>query len=1033
MSGLPAGYDDEDSDDELNADELRDNYSQHNNICQALWKIKPDNTPNKTGFGHSIEVKGFEKCQDKRESGDKRGFGECQYKDDFSNTTAGPTNNFSKASCSQGIIVTRPKALNKYGKTKEESLKLAKMDTPIEKCFEKLLLLFQSKKTNQRVLLHELSQCWMQCSHPYYSCLNVLINTNTLKHGMRGRFQNLLMRSLDDHKMKHISLPPPSYSLKKTVFTFLLTSNNSPDLSSVANTFQLVTVSDSMSEDHKKKAGKNVKAVGVEANRSTEEISAEAFEGFVIHSVSELISQKQYLKGSRMISALRIFNNFPGNEICIGLMFQGHYVDTEKFIQGRPAAQETFIQYLDQLLSTAPESIQRLLSDLSKANVKREVANEKVIGKMAVKLIKLFNVPESNCPFIVNSQAKKAIKYLVLKKFILKEIACDEWEDLVSASLEDKLELQIFLIHSLTDVYELDVAARMALKYNVPLDKLGGNIISRMEGIKESLEQVTIACNEKTYRSSHIYHDFKLDPGEDIIWVDALDAFKLCGQQLSTQKLIAFDSEWRPSFTSISGQNSISIIQLATEKKVYILDMIALLKLKDEEWTWFFQNTFLNEQITVLGYSVQDDILMWSKSLPSQAHILKTVEFFDLEKTHAKMMEEILVKTSNSSSEIFANHSKFRGLSDLIRRCFGVPLEKSQQISDWMRRPLRDKQLIYAATDAHCLIEVYDHLLVKWPSLLNYQQKMIRHKDKKKKKPEHSGTSVDKEHRDHHQEHAVPTANTRYSLSFVCDNMLIGLGATLRKCGVDVVMLEASDKHEKALQISKDQNRIILTNGSAFENMRKLVQDTALVYNVQTMSRDDQLIEVLKHFNIKVNPADIFKRCQVCNYDEYLVLSSVEMKLLWCESRTKTGKQIPEKFKYLKVNKEGRVEDHYYKEHAYENEHDMEVETEDDEEEDGGVVVFDDDPAKKQLKIEKKKDEDGGEAKRKAKSFKDVDWHTGTIKETSVSIHCEHLKMHRLEEVDKFCVCCGCGKVYWVGLHHRTAHNKLDKVFSQNN
>lgn len=47
-------------------------------------------------------------------------------------------------------------------------------------------------------------------------------------------------------------------------------------------------------------------------------------------------------------------------------------------------------------------------------------------------------------------------------------------------------------------------------------------------------------------------------------------------------------------------------------------------------------------------------------------------------------------------------------LGTLVNQCLGRPLDKSDQFSNWEKRPLRDSQLVYAALDAYCLIQVYD-------------------------------------------------------------------------------------------------------------------------------------------------------------------------------------------------------------------------------------------------------------------------------------------------------------------------------------
>ena len=51
------------------------------------------------------------------------------------------------------------------------------------------------------------------------------------------------------------------------------------------------------------------------------------------------------------------------------------------------------------------------------------------------------------------------------------------------------------------------------------------------------------------------------------------------------------------------------------------------------------------------------------------------------------------------------------GLSGMVERLLGKPLDKAMQLSDWDRRPLTDKQIKYAAQDAHILLALHDKLL----------------------------------------------------------------------------------------------------------------------------------------------------------------------------------------------------------------------------------------------------------------------------------------------------------------------------------
>lgn len=47
-------------------------------------------------------------------------------------------------------------------------------------------------------------------------------------------------------------------------------------------------------------------------------------------------------------------------------------------------------------------------------------------------------------------------------------------------------------------------------------------------------------------------------------------------------------------------------------------------------------------------------------------------------------------------SDVGGGYTAATGLSLLVEKCLGKPLDKSQQLSDWERRPLKEKQVRYA-------------------------------------------------------------------------------------------------------------------------------------------------------------------------------------------------------------------------------------------------------------------------------------------------------------------------------------------------
>ena len=61
----------------------------------------------------------------------------------------------------------------------------------------------------------------------------------------------------------------------------------------------------------------------------------------------------------------------------------------------------------------------------------------------------------------------------------------------------------------------------------------------------------------------------------------------------------------------------------------------------------------------------------------------------------------------------FLGHGLSTGFATLVEEYLGVELDKSESRTDWMARPLTQKQLDYAAADLHYLMPLYEKLLDK--------------------------------------------------------------------------------------------------------------------------------------------------------------------------------------------------------------------------------------------------------------------------------------------------------------------------------
>ena len=159
---------------------------------------------------------------------------------------------------------------------------------------------------------------------------------------------------------------------------------------------------------------------------------------------------------------------------------------------------------------------------------------------------------------------------------------------------------------------------------------------------------------------------------------------------------LAIDAEWKPD---VFGQSphSPSLCQLATADDVWLVDLESTTPLDGALAA--LADTLASDSVRVLGFGLQHDLDKLQRCFPD-----RTIQ--------ARRVVDLRDVTAG-------------GLSGLLARLAGQSLDKTQQTSDWSRRPLTPAQIRYAAADAACLLLV-DALLADTAAAIGADARVSR-------------------------------------------------------------------------------------------------------------------------------------------------------------------------------------------------------------------------------------------------------------------------------------------------------------------
>ncbi len=187
----------------------------------------------------------------------------------------------------------------------------------------------------------------------------------------------------------------------------------------------------------------------------------------------------------------------------------------------------------------------------------------------------------------------------------------------------------------------------------------------------------------------------------EIVLVRSDEELDLAVNELKKNSVLGFDTETRPRFTK-GAMHLPSLIQLATDKKVYII------QLKHIGNTEKLAELLSDEQIIKAGVAIHEDYRSLARLFPLESNGLVD-----------------LAKLANQKG------MKAQGLRTISANLLGYKISKGAQCSNWAADTLNHSQILYAATDAWLGLILYNQL-ARLADSPNYQPETPKKKKKKK-------------------------------------------------------------------------------------------------------------------------------------------------------------------------------------------------------------------------------------------------------------------------------------------------------------
>lgn len=449
--------------------------------------------------------------------------------------------------------------------------------------------------------------------------------------------------------------------------------------------------------------------------------------------IRSAIQNGRFLEASRCITVFHLQSSFNSTEVLFPLYILNLCHQINLYLDGSKSHQQKFVVFLDDLYGGKHRDLTaQALTWSNEPNVVKQRLQPAVIKKMVMKLAKRFNVGSDAWPIITRSQRYGTLSYLIHKNYDECALPHDDWLDILCDFVQADEGLRRKTIIYLVAKEDYQSAIVLIQKWKLPNyvipDKLHCALSSGLPLPRGKYKNVADSATR--------YYQPSL-PASFIKLVDTVAEFNQCTEFISQNAtVVGIDCEWRPVYQGEDPQ--ISLMQLATREKIFLLDTLCLKNLLHHDHWFQLHSIFSNRAILKLVFSFGGDrsVIVALDPVFEDIGTRTEIELLDL----SNICDTILQKMPH----VFPFHSPdqkpSKGLSSFVELCCGFPLDKIEQSSNWERRPLRETQINYAALDAYCLLDIHKvvterctQLGIEFPCQLQ-QKKSPQEENKKKKK-----------------------------------------------------------------------------------------------------------------------------------------------------------------------------------------------------------------------------------------------------------------------------------------------------------